>query len=192
MPSPGPHRPLKTRLPQSIVVTKKIGKPATPREELGTRSAIARRRPKSHALAPEHVGEAGSIAVLAEAVLGLSLFIAGLAVLVSGITVGARYAGDTPPPNLGTLGLPQIGGGAALIVLALAMVVSALAVLADLRHARIAAALVSATAAVLAIVGVVLVMSQQRPDQLFAAALAVVAITSAAAAIVLIRPRRRA
>jgi hypothetical protein len=178
-------------LPQLIVVTKKIGKSATPREQLGTRSAVARRRPKSHALAPEHIGEVGSIAVLSQAILGLSLFIAGIAVVVSGVTAGARYAGDTLPPNIGSLGMGQILGGAGLIVLALAMVVSALAVLADLRHARFVAAAVNAIAAVFGIAGVVLVMSRQSPDQLFAGALAVVALMSAVAAIVLGRPRRR-
>lgn len=172
------------------MVTKKIGKPATARD-VGRRSAVARPRPRSHPLAPEHVGEAASIAVLAESVLGLSIFIVGIAVVVSGITVGSRYAGDTPPPNLGSLGLGQILGGVGLLILAVAMVASSLGVLADVRRSRIAAAVVSAVTALLAIGGVVWVMSQPAADQLFAAALAVVAITTAAAAIVLGRPRRR-
>jgi hypothetical protein len=71
------------------------------------------------------------------------------------------------------------------------MVGSALAVLADLRNSRLVAAAVSGFAALLAIVATVLVMSQPRPDQLFAGALAVVALIAAAAAIVLARPRRR-
>jgi hypothetical protein len=172
------------------VVTKKISKPVTACV-VGRRSGLDRPRPRSHPLAPEHIGEAGSVAVLAVTILGLSIFIVGIAVVVSGITVGSRYAGDTPPPNLGSIGLGQILGGVGLLVLSVAMVASSLGVLADIRHSRIAAAAVSAIAALLAIGGVVWVMSQPAADQLFAAALAVVAITAAAAAIVLGRPRRR-
>lgn len=179
------------RYPELTVVTKKISKPASARD-VGRRSAVARPRPRSHSLAPEHIGEAGSVAVLAETILGLSLLIVAIAVIVSGITVGSRYVGDTPPPNLGSLGLSQILGGVGLLVLSVAMVVSSLGVLADVRHSRIVAAAVSAIAALLAVGGVAWVMSQPAADQLFAAALAVVAITSAAAAIVLGRPRRRA
>jgi lysylphosphatidylglycerol synthetase-like protein (DUF2156 family) len=178
------------------VITKKISKPAGARSaaasRAGTRSAVARPRPRTHPLAPEHIGEVGSVAVLAEAILGLSLFIAGIAVLISGITAGSRYIGDAAPPNVATLGLPQILGGAGLIVLSLAMVLTALGVLADVRHSRLAAAIVSGIAAVLSIGGVVWVMSQPGADQLFAGALAVVALTSAATAIILGRPRRRA
>ncbi len=172
------------------MVTKKIGKLTGAREQVGTRSAVARRRPRTHALAPEHIGEAGSVAVLAGAILGLSLFIVGIAIIVSGVTAGSRYAGD-PPPNIGSIGMSQILGGAWLVILSLAMVGSALAVLADLRNSRVVAAAVSGLAALLAIVATVLVMSQPRPDQLFAGALAVVALIAAAAAIVLARPRRR-
>lgn len=172
------------------MISKKISKPATPRD-VGRRSAVARPRPLSHSLAPEHIGEAGSVAVLAMTILGLSILIVGIAVVVSGITVGSRYSGQTPPPNLGSLGLGQILSGVGLLVLAVAMVVSSLGVLADVRYSRMVAAAVSAVAALLGIGGVVWVMSQPAADQLFAAALAVVAIISSAAAIVLARPRRR-
>jgi hypothetical protein len=172
------------------VGTKKISKPVTARDA-GRRSAVARPRARAHPLAPEHIGEAGSVAVLAVTILGLSIFIVAIAVIVSGITVGSRYTGDTPPPTLDSIGLSQILGGVGLLVLSVAMVASSLGVLADIRRSRMVAAVVSAVAALLAVAGVVWVMSQPAADQLFAAALAVVAITTAAAAIVLGRPRRR-
>lgn len=173
------------------MVTKKVSKPALSRREPSRApTAVSRQRPRSHALAPEHVGEVGSVALLAIAVLGVALFIAGIAVLIFGVTAGNRYAGATPPPNVGSLGLGQIVGGGAVSLLSVLLVGFALAVFAEVRWARIVSAALSGLTAILAAAGVVLIMSRAGGDQIFAAALAVVALIFAAAAIVLARQRR--
>ena len=67
----------------SVVTGKKAsveGSARTTRAERARRSAVAapRPRPRGHTLAPEHIGEAGSAAVLTLAILGLSTFIAAI------------------------------------------------------------------------------------------------------------------
>lgn len=163
-----------------------VGRRVT-RSVTATSSTAARRR--SHSLAPEHVGEAGSIAVLALAVLGLSAVIAGIAIAVTGLTIAARFGGD-PPPNAGDLGMGQVLGGAGVLVLGLLLTGSSLAVLADVRRSRIAAAAVAALAAILCAAGVILTASQPSGGPVLPSALAVTTLILAAAAIVLGRPRR--
>lgn len=173
------------------MVIKKLTKPAVGRREAPRApTAVARHRGRTHSLAPEHIGEAGSVALLAVSIVGLALFIAGIAIVVSGITVGGRYSGGTPPPNLGSLGLGQIVGGTLLSVFSAALVASAAAVLADLRRARLVAAALSGVAAILGAAGIVSVMSQAGGDQVLAGALVVITVIFAAAAIILARPRR--
>ncbi|HEX9635822.1 MAG TPA: hypothetical protein VGB34_10125 [Candidatus Limnocylindria bacterium] len=146
-------------------------------------------RHRSHSLAPEHVGEAGSAAVLAMAVLGLAIFIAAVAIIASGLTIAGRY-GESPPPNVGQLGYGQVLGGAGMVVLGVALVASALAVLADVRGGRRVAAAVAGLTAVLSAAGVFLVMSQPVTDTILASALAVLTLVFGVSAIVLGRPRR--
>jgi hypothetical protein len=173
------------------VVIKKLSKPAVGRREASRApTAVGRRRTRAHSLAPEHIGEAGSVALLAVTIVGLSLFIAGIAILISGITVGSRYSGATPPPNVGTLGIGPIVGGTLLSLFSGALVASAAAVLADLRRSRMVAAVLSGIAALLGACGVVTVMSQTGGDQVLAGALVVITLIFAAAAIILARPRR--
>ena len=64
----------------------------------------AERRSRGHSLAPAHLGEAGSVAMLVLIILGMAVFIAGVAMIASGLTMDSRYTGTTPPPNLGELG----------------------------------------------------------------------------------------
>jgi len=158
------------------MVSRKAGKPP------------AMRRHRSHPLAPEHVGEAGSAAVVAMAVLGLAVFIAGVAMIASGLTMAGRY-GESPPPNIGELGYGQVLGGAGLIVLGVAQVASALAVLADVRGSRMAAAAIAGLTAVLCAAGVLVVMNQAVTDSILAGALAVATLIFAVSAIILGRPR---
>jgi len=147
----------------------------------------ARRRP--HSLAPEHVGEAGSVAVLALAVLGLSAFIAGVAIAVTGLTVSGRFGTD-PPPNAGDLGIGQVLGGSGVAVLGLLLTGTSLAVLADVRRSRIVAAVVAGLSAVVCAIGVVLVASAPSGGPVLPSALAVTCVILAASAFILGRPRR--
>lgn len=126
---------------------------------------------------------------MALAVGGLALLIVALSVLIGGITAGARYQGGQPPPNVGQLGLGSIAGGIGLLVLALAMAGSSVAVFADLPRARLAAALVAGVAALLSAIGVVVVMAGVAPDVVMASALAIATLVFAASAMLLRRPR---
>jgi hypothetical protein len=166
------------------MVSKKVSKPAIQ----SARQATVPARHRSHSLAPEHVGEAGSAAVLAMAVLGLAVFIAAVAMIASGLTIAGRYA-DSPPPNVGELGLGQVLGGVGMLVLGMAQVGSALAVLADVRGSRRIAAAIAGLTALLSTAGVLLVMSQPISDTILASALAVTTLVFGVAAIVLGRPR---
>jgi hypothetical protein len=159
------------------------------RERSRDEAARAAARRRGHTLAPEHVGEAGSVAVLAMSIVGLSIFIAGIAMVVFGLTTAARY-GATPPPNVASLGQGQVLGGAGLAALGVALLGSALAVLADIRGSRVAATVLSAIAAVLSAVGVVRVMTLGIGDPVLAGALAVGTVILAAAAIILARRPR--
>ncbi|HET7521100.1 MAG TPA: hypothetical protein VFK61_06140 [Candidatus Limnocylindria bacterium] len=150
-------------------------------------SAPARPRHRGHSLAPEHIGEAGSAAVLALAVLGLALFIAGIAMLVFGLTTASRF-GSNAPPNVGQLGFGQVLGGIGIGALGVGLVGAALAVLADVRGSRRAAAVLSALAAVLSAIGVLRVMTEGTGDPVLGASLAVATIVFGAAAVILARP----
>jgi hypothetical protein len=170
------------------------GKKATTADRGRTRSARTRvtsaasPRQRSHSLAPDHIGEAGSIALLAVAVLGLSIFIAAIAMVTFGVTTPARFGAD-PPPNVGQLGTAQVIGGIGLAVAGLAMLGSAAAVLADVRGSRPIAAAVSAVVAILCALGVLRVMGEGGGDPVLAVALALTTIILGVAAIILVRRR---
>jgi hypothetical protein len=121
-------------------------------------------------------------------VLGLSIFIAAIAMVTFGVTTAARFGAD-PPPNVGELGIAEVIGGIGLAVAGLAMLGSAAAVLADVRGSRPVAAAVSALVAVLCVVGVIRVMGEGGGDPILAAALALTTIILGVAAIILVRPR---
>ncbi|HEY7847758.1 MAG TPA: hypothetical protein VIC83_06165 [Candidatus Limnocylindria bacterium] len=149
--------------------------------------AAPRPRARSHTLAPEHIGEAGSMAVLTLAILGLSTFIAAIALIVFGLTTAGSY-GSSPPPNVGSLGMGQVLGGFGLVIVGLALLGSSLAVLADVRGSRRGAAVVAAATALLSAGGVVMVMQVGVGDAVLAAALAVCALLCAVSAVILARP----
>lgn len=174
------------------MTTKKAGVGHSTRSRTArTREAerLAASRHRGQSLVPEHVGEAGSVALLALSILGLALFIGAVAMIVFGLTTASRY-GSFPPPNAGELGQGQVLGGVGLAVLGLAVLGSALAVLADVRGSRPIAIGVAAIAAVLSALGVVRVMTLGVGDAVLAGALAIVTVVFAAAAIILARPRR--
>lgn len=123
------------------------------------------------------------------AILGLAIFIAAIAMVVFGMTASSRF-GSSPPPNVDALGTGQVLGGIGLVVMSVALVGSALAVLADLRGSRRVAAIVAGAAAVLSAAGVVLVMSEGAGDAVLAAALAVATMIFGASAIILARRPR--
>ena len=184
---------MRQEVPLSLVTSKKASVEGTrstraTRADRARRPAVAAPRPRQrgHTLAPEHIGEAGSAAVLTMAILGLSTFIAAIALIVFGLTTAGSYG--SPPPNAGSLGLGQVVGGFGLLVIGLALLGSSLAVLADLRGSRRGAAAVAGATAVLSVVGVVMVMQVGIGDAVLAAALAACAVLCAVSAIILARP----
>lgn len=123
------------------------------------------------------------------AVGGLAIFIAALAMIVAGLTIGSAYAGDAPP-NLAALGTPQIIGGIGLLILGGGLVATAGALLADLRFARPAATLLAALTTLLAVAGAALLVGAPRRDTVLVAALAVVFVVFGGATVFLARSNR--
>ena len=122
-------------------------------------------------------------------ILGLAVFIAGIAMVVFGITTASRY-GSTPPPNAGVIGQGQLLGGIGLALLGVVLLSSALAVLADLRRSRPIAAIIAAAAAVLSVIAVVRVSTLGIGDPILAGSLAVATVILAATAVILARRPR--
>ncbi len=122
-------------------------------------------------------------------VLGLAVFIAGVAMAVAGMTIANRFGGS-PPPNVDQLGLGQVLGGIGVAVLGILLSGSGLAVLAEVPRSRFVAAAVSGLSAALAVIGIILVQQQPGGDLVLSLALLVAALIFAAAAIVLVRLRR--
>ncbi len=143
-------------------------------------------RHRGHSLAPEHVGEGGSVAILALAVGGVAIFITALSLLVGGFTMGARYASN-PPPNVAQLGIGLIIGGIGLLVLAAAMIGAAIAVFADVRGSRVAAAIIAGLVALLAAGGAVTAMGGVVTEPVLATILALATLTFGVSAILLSR-----
>ena len=143
------------------MATTKIGRPGS-RERRGATSALNAPRRRVHALAPEHVGELGSIAALAVSVLGVAVLIVGVTLIVQGITIGSRYdaGANGPPPDLAQLGRLPLLGGASLLVLGILMAAAPLALLADVRFSRVATILLALIGGVLAVLGLLAVISR--------------------------------
>ncbi|HEX2142506.1 MAG TPA: hypothetical protein VHK28_09600 [Candidatus Limnocylindria bacterium] len=152
------------------------------------RSAARPGRPRAHSLAPAHLGEAASAALLVLATLGLAVFIAALAMIVFGLTMPGRF-GSSPPPNVAELGFGQVFGGIGLLLLGVAMVGSSLAVLAEVRGSRRVAGGVAALAAILSVGGVVATLLQPGQELVLPLALGLAALIFLGVAVILLRPR---
>jgi hypothetical protein len=176
------------------VVTKKADKVADRARDdraRGRASALNAPRRRVHALAPEHVGELGSVAALTVAVLGVAIVIGGLSLVVMGITISSRYAtsGDVPP-NIDQLGWLPLWGGVGITILGVALVAAPVALLADVRRARLVTVVLALLSGLLAVGGLLLVISRTGSDAILTAALGVIALLFGASALILARPGR--
>ena len=173
------------------MATTKIGRPGS-RERRGATSALNAPRRRVHALAPEHVGELGSIAALAVSVLGVAVLIVGVTLIVQGITIGSRYdaGANGPPPDLAQLGRLPLLGGAGLLVLGILMAAAPLALLADVRFSRVATILLALIGGGLAVLGLLAVISRPGGDPVATASLGLTALILGASALILARPGR--
>lgn len=165
---------------------------SSPRERRASTSALNAPRRRVHALAPEHIGELGSVAALAVAVLGVAILIVGVTLIVEGITIASRYdtGSGTPPPNLGQLGQVPIFGGIGMLVLGLLLTAAPLALLADVRYSRFATMLLALITAVLAVAGLLAVIARPSVDPVVTVSLGLAAFILGASALILARPGR--
>jgi hypothetical protein len=147
------------------------------------------RRRGAHALAPEHLGEATAAATLAIIVGGVALVITGIGIIALALTIGVRFGSDAPP-NVASYGLLPLIGGIGAVVLGGGLTGGGLAVISDVRGARLITGILAAIAAALSALGVVLVMIIAPPDTVLAIALTIATLVFGVAAGLLLRPRR--
>jgi len=173
------------------MATTKVSRPGS-RERRGASSALNAPRRRVHALAPEHIGELGSVAALAVAVLGVAVVIVGVTLIVEGITIASRYdtGGTSTPPNLGQLGQLPIFGGIGMLVLGLLLSSAPLALLADIRFSRPATMLLAIVAGALAVAGLLAVIARPAVDPVVTVSLGLSALIFGASALILARPGR--
>jgi len=124
------------------------------------------------------------------AIGGTAIFIAAVAMTVGGLTLPSRYSGATPPPNIGQLGMGQVIGGMALLVLGVLLVASATALFVDLPRSRPLAAAICAVTTLLAAAAFVMLGLSTRRDLVLIATMAVVFVAFGGAAFILARLRR--
>jgi hypothetical protein len=151
-------------------------------------SAVARRR-GSHSLAPEHLGDATAAATVAVVVGGIALVITAIGMIAMALTIGARYDGD-PPPNLGGMAILPVALGIVALLLGGGLAAGGVAVLAEVRRARLATGILAAVAAALSAMGTVLAMVNPPSDPVLAIALTVATLVFGVSALLLLRPRR--
>lgn len=121
---------------------------------------------------------------------GVASVILGAAMLVLGLTMGARFGEGTPPPNVATLGTGSVLGGIGILVLGIGLLLSGLATIADVRGTRRLSALLSLLTAGLSAAGTVLAMLTPPAAVIIAIALAVTTLAFGVSGIVLLRSRR--
>lgn len=151
-------------------------------------SAVARRR-GSHSLAPEHLGDATAAATVAVVVGGIALIITAIGMIAMALTLGARYDGD-PPPNLGSMAILPVLLGIVALLLGGGLAAGGVAVLAEVRRARLVTGILAAVAAGLSAIGTVLAMVNPPSDPVLAIALTVATLVFGVSALLLLRPRR--
>jgi hypothetical protein len=161
----------------------------TNRRSIPAASRTGARGRGHHSLAPPHLGEATAAATVAVVVAGVALVITGLGMVAMGLTLGTRYGVD-PPPDAGSLTLLPLGLGAAILLLGAALTAGGVAVLGDVRRARIVTGILSAIAAALSAAGTILVSVNPPADVVLAIGLTVATLVFGVAAILLLRPRR--
>ena len=161
----------------------------TSRRPIRAASAAGARGRAHHSLAPAHLSEATAAATVAVVVGGIALVITGIGMTAMALTMQARYGAD-PPPDVGALTLLPALGGVGLMLLGTLLAAGGVGVLARARRARLATGVLSAITALLAALGVVLVMAVPPRDVVLAVGLTVAALVFGAASLLLLRPRR--
>jgi hypothetical protein len=163
--------------------------PMTSQRPIRAASVAGVRRRGAHALAPEHLGEATAAATLAIIVGGVALLITGIGIIALALTMGARF-GANPPPDVASYGLVPLIGGIGAVLLGGGLTAGGLAVIGNVRGARVLTGALAALAALLSAAGVVVVMVNPPSDTVLAIALTIATLAFGIAAGLLLRPRR--
>jgi hypothetical protein len=163
--------------------------PMTTRRSIPAASRTGARGRGHHSLAPAHLGEATAAATVGVVVGGIALVISGIGVLAMGLTLGTRYGVD-PPPDAGSLSLLPLALGAGMLLLGAALTAGGVAVLGEVKRARLITGILAALAAGLSAIATILVTVSPPADIVLAIALTVATVVFASAAILLLRPRR--
>ena len=138
---------------------------------------------------PSISGRPTAAATLAVIVGGVALVITGVGVIALALTIGARFGGD-PPPDVASYGVLPLIGGVGAVLLGGALTAGGLAVIGDVRGARLLTGILSAFAAAMSALGTVLVMVNPPADTVLAIALTVATMVYGIAALLLLRPHR--
>jgi hypothetical protein len=161
----------------------------TSRRPIRAASAAGARGRGTASLSPAHLGEATAAATVAVVVGGVALAVTGIGIVVMTLALGARYGGD-PPPDLGSLMIAPSIGGVGFLLLGSALTAGGVAVLNDVRRARLVTGILAGVAAGLAALGTVLVMTNPPASPVVAIALTIATGVFGIAALLLLRPRR--
>jgi len=161
----------------------------TTRRPIRAASAAGARPRGAHSLAPEHLGEAAAAATVAVIVGGVALVITGIGMLAMALTLSSRFGAD-PPPNVGALALVPSVAGVLAILLGGALVAGGIAVLGDVRRARLVTGVLAGATAALGALAAVQVMVNAPADPVLATALTVATLVFGVATVLLLRPRR--
>ena len=161
----------------------------TSRRPIRAASSAGARLRGAHSLAPDHLGEATAAATVGVIVGGVALVITGIGMIALALTAGARFGGE-PPPNVASLAVGPVIGGLLAIVLGGALTAGGIAVLGNVRRARLVTGVLAAVAAALSALGTVAAMANPPADPVLAIALTMATLTFGVASLLLLRPRR--
>jgi len=145
---------------------------------------------RTHSLAPEHLGEVQAGAALTIAILGVAIFIAGIGVVVGGLTAAGSFDPANPPPNSDTIGTWQTMAGFAMFAVGLALVGAALSLLAGASRPRIPTAVASVVLGIVSFAAGVMIVLRGPSDLILAISLFGLGLGLAGAGLLLLRPRR--
>ena len=145
---------------------------------------------RPHSLAPAHLGDVRAGAALAISVLGVAVFLAGVGIVVSGLTASSAFDPASAPPNVGDLGTGQVIGGFALFAAGVLLAGGGLGLLAGSERARIPTALLALVGALAAGAGGVAIIVRGPSDLILAITLLGLALGLGGAGLLLLRPRR--
>lgn len=120
---------------------------------------------------------------------GVALVITAIGMLAMALTLGARYEAN-PPPGASSLSLLPLMLGVGTLALGGALTAGGLAVLGEVRRARLVTGILAAVTALLAALGTVLAMVIPPPAIVVAIALTAATLVFGVAALLLLRPRR--